>query len=143
RRVSGDEDGEARAAVGGAQDGSERGGGACAAGRRGVDCIVPGADCCYPSGMTQLLASEQEMTLTQWADRDEDAPGELVDGCLVEDEEVGALHEAVGAWLVWVLMGWLGPRGVVLLSDARLGVTPRRGRKPDVSVYFAGREPPA
>jgi Uma2 family endonuclease len=84
------------------------------------------------------------MTLAEWADRDEDEPGELVDGHLVEEEEVGALHDAVGAWLVWVLMGWLGPRGgTVLLSDTRFGVSPGRGRKPDTSVYFPGRRPPA
>src|SRR6516225_3896658 len=93
--------------------------------------------------MTQHLAGDLPMTLAEWADRGEDAPGELVDGRLVEEEEVGALHEAVGAWLVWVLMGWLGNRGVVLLSGARFGVGPKRGRKPDVSVYLAGRKPPA
>ncbi|MEP7124936.1 MAG: Uma2 family endonuclease [Byssovorax sp.] len=39
---------------------------------------------------------------------------------------------------------WLGPGGgFVLISDTRFGVAPRRGRKPDVSVYFAGRKPPA
>jgi Uma2 family endonuclease len=94
--------------------------------------------------MMQQPAGQLPMTLAEWADRDEDEPGELVDGHLVEEEEVGALHDAVGAWLVWVLMGWLGPRGgTVLLSDTRFGVSPRRGRKPDTSVYFPGRRPPA
>lgn len=83
------------------------------------------------------------MTLAQWADMDEDEPGELVDGRLVEEEEVGALHEVVGAWFVWLLKSWLASRGLVLTSDARFGVSPRRGRKPDISVYFAGRRPPA
>lgn len=38
-----------------------------------------------------------EMTLTTWADMDEDEPGELVDGHLVEDEDVGALHSAIAS----------------------------------------------
>jgi Uma2 family endonuclease len=89
-------------------------------------------------------SGEPEMTLAAWADMDEDEPGELVDGRLVEEEDVGALHDAVAAWLVWALKSWLGPGGgIVLLSDTRFGVTPRRGRKPDTSVYFAGKKPPA
>ena len=88
-------------------------------------------------------ARELRMTLAQWADMDEDEPGELVDGSLVEEEEVGALHEVVAGWLVWLLKTWLASRGLVLTSDARFGVSPRRGRKPDISVYFAGRRPPA
>lgn len=83
------------------------------------------------------------MTLAQWADMDEDEPGELVDDSLVEDEEVGALHEVVAAWFVWLLQSWIMSRGgLVLGSGVRFGVLPHRGRKPDVSVYFAGRRPP-
>jgi Uma2 family endonuclease len=95
----------------------------------------------------QLLAQragEPEMTLAQWADLDEDETGELVDGRLVEEEDVGALHDAVAAWFVWVLKSWLASRGgIVLISDTRFGVAPGRGRKPDTSVYFSGRKPPA
>ncbi|MEO5726949.1 MAG: Uma2 family endonuclease [Byssovorax sp.] len=84
------------------------------------------------------------MTLAEWADLDEDEPGELVDGVLVEDEDVGYLHDAVGAWLTHLLFGWVSSRGgFVAVSDARFGVAPRRGRKPDISVYFQGRKPPA
>jgi len=89
-------------------------------------------------------ARELPMTLAEWADMGEDEPGELVDGSLEEEEEVGALHEAVAAWFVWLLKTWLmSRRGLVLTSDARFGVSARRGRKPDISVYFAGRRPPA
>jgi Uma2 family endonuclease len=89
-------------------------------------------------------AGGPEMTLAAWGDMAEDEPGELVDGRLVEDEDVGALHDMVAAWLVWALKSWLGPRGgFVLISDTRFGVAPRRGRKPDISVYFAGRKPSA
>jgi Uma2 family endonuclease len=97
--------------------------------------------------MTQHVAEHAagaEMTLAAWAALDDDEPGELVDGCLVEEEDVGALHDVVAAWFVWILKSWLGPRGgFVLISDTRFGVAPRRGRKPDISVYFAGRKPPA
>lgn len=92
----------------------------------------------------QTLESDRRMTLAEWADRDEDAPGELVDGRLVEDEEVGFLHDLVVGWVIRVLGNWVVPRGgLVAASDARFGVTATRGRKPDVSVYFAGRRPPA
>jgi hypothetical protein len=51
--------------------------------------------------MTQHVgerASEPEMTLAQWADMDEDEPGELVDGRLIEEEEAGGRYvKAVGA----------------------------------------------
>jgi Uma2 family endonuclease len=97
--------------------------------------------------MTQNLAEQAgvpEMTLAEWADMDEDEPGELVDDRLVEEEDVGALHDVVAAWFVWVLKSWLGPKGgFVLISDTRFAVSPRRGRKPDISVYFSGRKPPA
>lgn len=89
-------------------------------------------------------AGELFMTLAQWADMDEDEPGELVDGRLVEEEDVGLLHELVAVWFASLLRAWLTSRGgFVFGSDARFGVTPRRGRKPDVSVYLAGRRPPA
>jgi Uma2 family endonuclease len=84
------------------------------------------------------------MTLAEWGDLPEDEPGELVDGRLVEDEEVGYLHEVVVAWLIHTIKNWLGDRGgFVGTSDARFGVSRTRGRKPDVSVYLPGRRPQA
>ena len=83
------------------------------------------------------------MTLAAWADRDEDEPGELVDGQLVEEEDGGAEHDIVGAWLIWVLQSWLASRGgFVGMSDTRFGVSRTRGRKPDTYVYLPGRTPP-
>ncbi len=83
------------------------------------------------------------MTLAEWADLDEDAPGELVDGDIVEDEESGAEHDILAAWLIWVLRSWLASRGgFVGTSDTRFGVTRTRGRKPDTYVYLPGRKPP-
>jgi Uma2 family endonuclease len=94
------------------------------------------------------------MSLEEWAGMDEDEPGELVDGHLVEEEVPTNLHEAVVAWLIWALRTWAAPRrGWVFGSEHKLGITPKRGRKPDVSMYLPGtrlsakaslsRKPPA
>jgi Uma2 family endonuclease len=80
-----------------------------------------------------------EMTIEQWADMDEDDPGELVDGQLVEEEVPDFDHEGVVAWLVLMLGGWSLPRGgFVFASEGKFAVAPKRGRKPDVSVYLPG-----
>jgi Uma2 family endonuclease len=92
----------------------------------------------------QFVESGRQMTLDEWANLDEDAPGELVDGRLVEDEEVGFLHDLVVGWVIHALRSWVVPRGgLVAASDSRFAVSATSGRKPDVSVYFAGRRPPA
>jgi Uma2 family endonuclease len=84
------------------------------------------------------------MTLAEWGDLGEDEPGELVDGVLVEDEDVGYRHDLVGGLLTVLLGNWVIPRGgLVATSDARFGVAKQRGRKADLSVYFPGRKPPA
>jgi Uma2 family endonuclease len=89
------------------------------------------------------LDPPQGMTLAAWGALDEDEPGELVDGQLVEEEDAGAKHDIVGGWLVRMLGSWAAPRGgVVGLSDTRFGVSKTRGRKPDLYVYLAGRRPP-
>jgi Uma2 family endonuclease len=86
--------------------------------------------------------SARVMTLAEWADMDEDQPGELIDGRIVEEEEVGAEHDIVGAWLIWTLRNWLASRGgFVGMSDTRFGVSRTRGRKPDTYVYLPGRKP--
>ena len=96
--------------------------------------------------MNQLATAEvarREMTLAAWGDLDEDEPGELVDGQLVDEEDVGAEHDVVGSWLNWALRGWAAPRGgLVGISDTRFGVSQAGGRKPDTYVYLAGRRPP-
>jgi Uma2 family endonuclease len=88
------------------------------------------------------LEPRRLMTVEEWGALDEDEPGELVDGVLVEEEDVGYLHEVVVLWLGEVLRRWIVARGgSVAGSDARFGVRPRRGRKPDLSAYFPGRKP--
>lgn len=87
--------------------------------------------------------SAHPMTLADWAEMDEDEPGELVDGRIVEEEEVGAEHDILGGWLLWMLKSWLESRGggFVGLSDTRFGVSATRGRRPDIYVYLPGRKP--
>lgn len=87
--------------------------------------------------------AQARMTLDEWAAMPEDEPGELVDGILVEEEQVGALHESIVAFLVFALRTWIGARGRVLASDAKFAVTDRRGRKPDVTVYLTRAKLPA
>ena len=91
------------------------------------------------AGATAELFHPEPMTLEQWADLDEDEPGELVDGWLVEEEVPTNLHEAVVSWLISTLRSWMVPKGGwVFGSEHKLGVATARGRKPDVTVYLPG-----
>jgi len=82
------------------------------------------------------------MTLEEWGDLDEDIEGELVDGILEEEEMATFLHEIVVVWLAQALRSWVRQRhGYVAGSEAKIAVGPRRGRKPDLSVYLRGKAP--
>jgi hypothetical protein len=84
------------------------------------------------------------LSLEEWADLSEDVPGEFVDGRLVEEEVPDYLHEVLVAWLARVIGNWGDTRDVIVGgSDAKFGVSPNRGRKPDLSVFLDGRRPPA
>ena len=79
------------------------------------------------------------MTLEEWAALDEDVEGELVDGMLEEEEMPTFLHELVVMWLAAALRSWARRRrGFVVGSKAKLAVGPRRGRKPDLSLFLPG-----
>lgn len=81
----------------------------------------------------------RRMTVAEWVALPEDEPGELVDGCLVEEEMPDLVHEIAVSWLVRTLGAWLGTRGgFVFASEAKLVVGARCGRKPDVSLYLPG-----
>lgn len=84
------------------------------------------------------------MSLEEWAALPEDEPGELVDGRLVEEEDVGYGHDVIVGLLIEVLRGWAKSRGgLVAASDPKFAVTRTRGRKPDLTVYRPGsRRPP-
>lgn len=51
------------------------------------------------------------MTVDEWAALDEDVPGELVNGVLVEEEMPSLVHDVVGAWLIAKLAPWVDARG--------------------------------
>ena len=77
------------------------------------------------------------MTVAEWESLPEDEPGELVDGLLVEEEVPDFVHEAVIAWLLRTLSTWALPRGgYVFGSEGKFVIGPRRGRKPDLSMFF-------
>ncbi len=83
------------------------------------------------------------MTLEAWADMDEDEPGELVDGRLVEEEVPSILHEGAVSWLIAALRAWMIARGGrVFGSELKLSIAAGKGRKPDVSVYGPGARLP-
>lgn len=79
------------------------------------------------------------MSIDEWAALPEDEPGELVDGYLVEEEMPGLLHEMVVGWLYFALRWWVTQRGgLVFGSEAKFAVSPRSGRKPDLTLYLPG-----
>lgn len=72
----------------------------------------------------------------------EDDAGELVEGRLVEEEVADLTHETAVAWLIRVLGAWaVAQGGFVFGSEAKFVLGPRTGRKPDVTVFLAGRGP--
>lgn len=82
------------------------------------------------------------MTLEEWAALDEDVEGELVDGMLEEQEMPTFLHELVVMWIAAGLRSWARRRrGFVVGSETKLAVGPRRGRKPDLSLFLPGALP--
>ena len=78
------------------------------------------------------------MTISEWEALPEDESGELVDDILVEEEVPDFVHEAIAAWLLRMLSSWAIPRGGYAFgSEAKFIVRKSRGRKPDLSVFFA------
>lgn len=89
------------------------------------------------SRTARVLEGEKPMSLEEWAALDEDVEGELVDGILEEEEMPSFLHEIVVAWFIRIVGTWVSRRrGQVAASEAKIAVGPRRGRKPDLSVYL-------
>jgi Uma2 family endonuclease len=120
-------------------------------GRSGLRLVSPAKlprvrDPWYGSAVTRSALSVRRprlMTLEEWADLDEDAEGELVDGVLEEEEMPSLLHELVVAWLIGILRVWVRRRkGFVTGSETKIAVGARRGRKPDVALFLHGALPP-
>lgn len=85
------------------------------------------------------VAPARTMTIDEWASLPEDEPGELVDGCIEEEETPDLAHESAVSWLIGVFRAWAIPRGgFVFGSEAKFAVGPQKGRKPDVTVYLPG-----
>jgi Uma2 family endonuclease len=81
----------------------------------------------------------KRMTLKEWGDLPDDVYAELVDGVLVEDEMTTEVHDGLMMYLGAFFFGWVQPRGgFVYPSERKYGVARYTGRKPDVSVFFAG-----
>jgi Uma2 family endonuclease len=92
---------------------------------------------------TPAASAHGSVSVEEWAALPEDETGELVDGCLVEEEVPDLVHESVVAWLVATLRALFVPLGgFVFGSEAKFAVSARRGRKPDVTVFFGGKSPP-
>lgn len=71
------------------------------------------------------------MSIEAWAAMPEDESGELVDGCLVEEEMADYEHETVVSFANAALRGWVVPRGgFVAGSEAKFAVGEEQGRKP-------------
>jgi Uma2 family endonuclease len=86
----------------------------------------------------------QPMTVEDWAALPEDTEGELVDGRLVEEEMPDAIHETIVMELALRISAWAKPRdGRVYGSELKIKIRPGRGRKPDLSLFLAGRRPQA
>jgi Uma2 family endonuclease len=95
-----------------------------------------------PLAPIEDLQAGREMSVKEWLDLPEDSDGELVGGRLVEEEVPDALHESAVVWLITVLKTWLGPNGFVLGSELKTLTRERTGRKPDLTVFLAGRPAP-
>ena len=97
-------------------------------------------------GRDAMLESDAApgISIAEWLAMPEDEPGELVDGQLVEEEVPDYVHEFLVILLAQALGGWVLPRGGVMGgSEAKLTLGPKRGRKPDLTVYLPGsRRPP-
>src|SRR5258708_34993019 len=89
------------------------------------------------------VAERRRMSLVEWAAMDEDEPGELVDGYLVEEEVPEYDHELLIAALAQILRNWGTARGALVAgSGAKFAVRPNRGRMPDLTVFLAGAPRP-
>jgi len=95
-----------------------------------------------PLAPVEDLQAGREMSVQEWLDLPEDTEGELVDGRLVEEEVPDALHELAVAWLIRVLGNWLGSGGFVMGSELKTLTGEKTGRKPDLTVFLAGRAAP-
>ncbi len=87
-------------------------------------------------------ATGRSLSVQEWLDLPEDSEGELVSGHLTEEEMPDAVHELAIGWLIWLLRQWLSGDGFVFGSDLKVLTGPEIGRKPDLTVFLPGTQPP-
>jgi Uma2 family endonuclease len=92
--------------------------------------------------MSQLPVATP-LTLDEWALLDEETPGEFVDGLLAEEEVPSFVHEQLVGILIALFRAWLGRGALVAGSESKLAISPTRGRKADVAVWFPGSRLPS
>jgi Uma2 family endonuclease len=91
--------------------------------------------------MKARRVAHSTMSLKEWGDLPDDVPGELVDGVLEEEEVTTEIHDLIAHYLSNLFWNWVYPKGgVVFIFERKYAVSPRRGRKPDVSVFLPGRK---
>lgn len=95
----------------------------------------------WSPALGELPPKGRALSMAEWAALGEDEPGELVDGRIEEEETPDAIHELAVTWLAALFRHWLRGEGFVFGSEIKLALQ-RTGRKPDLSVYFPGRNPP-
>lgn len=93
-----------------------------------------------PAMQGKAVTTAARMTVHDWAAMPEDEPGELCDGLLEDEEDVGVMHETAVAWLGALLRTWtVALGGVAFASGVKYALSNLRGRKPDLSVFFPER----
>lgn len=93
--------------------------------------------------IVRMPSLARPMTLDEWYALDEDEPGEIVDGFLVEDEVPGYAHEFVIFWFAQVLRSWAVAHGAIVAgSGCKIAIRKDRGRMPDFNAYLAGAKRP-
>ncbi|MBI4473370.1 MAG: Uma2 family endonuclease [Acidobacteria bacterium] len=96
----------------------------------------------WPPVLEPSQGTGRGLSLQEWLDLPEDSEGELVSGHLTEEEMPDAVHELAIGWLIWLLRQWLSGEGFVFGSDLKILTGPDTGRKPDLTVFLPGTQPP-
>lgn len=83
------------------------------------------------------------LTVEEWIALPEELEGELVEGKREEEEVPSYIHELLVVLLGQLLGSWILPRGgFIAASGVKFVLGPELGRKPDLSVFFPGRQGP-
>lgn len=103
---------------------------------------LPSVSNVWPRVEPNERRDERALSVDEWLALDEDEPGELVEGRLVEEEVPDFTHELTISWLIGVLRAWLGGRGFVVGSELKMVTRTGRGRKADAVVLLPESKAP-